>query len=275
MNTINDKINTIIIDSYDSCYNCDISRVINLIDDNKFIVNSGFLGACRGGHVELTETIILHSPIELNDYLNETCEKGHLEIVKLLIKYDRVSSIEKAFNIACNEGYVDIVQLFLNIYEIDDDMLSNGIMWAYDNYHDEVALLLISLNNINIIGEGLYYACLQKKIGIIMVIFCKLELFTEIEQISILNEGINGACLKNHNDLVKTLILAGANNFSHINQLTKLDIKLFRLCKDPNCKFEDALKNDPFYTFLLCTKMKGRFYNFPTDLTRLVGNMLY
>ncbi len=64
-----------------------------------------------------------------------------------------------------------------------------------------------------------------------------------------------------------------------LKKVKKMDLKWYNLCKNYGVISEEPLEEilfrDSFYTFLLCTKMKGRFCNFPTELTRLVGELIF
>jgi len=157
---------------------------------------------CKDGKVEEVQKLLQNSQINLNwqnqnKYLTPfyiACEKGHLEIVKLLLNDSRVD-ITKAddhdytpFYIACQEGHTNIVELLLNDKRVDinkvsreSDGLTPFSVACYEGHIEIVKLLLnerkIDINEKDIRGfTGLDWAKHKGKTDIVKLI----ESFQEI-----------------------------------------------------------------------------------------------
>ena len=82
------------------------------------------------GNVEEVTNFLQNTQIDLKGYSYGTpfliaCDRGHIEIVKLLLNDNRVD-VNKAnkygwtpFSTACEKGYIEIVKLLLNDQRID------------------------------------------------------------------------------------------------------------------------------------------------------------
>jgi len=85
--------------------------------------------------------------VDDNFAIKSACDKGHLEIVKLLLQDERVDPSaggNSALRWASNYGYIKIVKLLLQDERVDPNAeFSCAIRWAIQNNHKEIVKLLM------------------------------------------------------------------------------------------------------------------------------------
>jgi len=98
-----------------------------------------FFIACEKGHIEVVKLLVSNQKVDINyanngreTSLNIACKRGHIEIVKLLLNDQRVD-VNKAdnggitpFHSACRNGHLEIVKLFINDQRVDVNKAENG-----------------------------------------------------------------------------------------------------------------------------------------------------
>jgi len=160
--------------------------------------------ACEDGKVEDVVRLLQNSQININwqnqnddlrTPLNIACQKGHLDIVKLLLKDEKIE-VDKAtnygatpFNSACYNGHLEIVKLLLNDERVDVNKAANDgwtSLWsACVHGHIEIVKLLLNDQRVDVnkagnvgFGTPFYVAC---RYGRTVVVKYLLERGREID----------------------------------------------------------------------------------------------
>lgn len=161
--------------------------------------NSGFKGACYGGHTKIIMDMIKYGKIDIDAGILGACAGGRIDIIRLLASYCRYTPANAGFALACINGHSDMVQLMMKKGAADMDV---GVSHACIHGH---------LNAIKLIFEeyptytlaNLQYACQGGNIDIIN--------FMLKNGADNWNYGLKGACRGGHMDIVKLMIKKGAS----------------------------------------------------------------
>lgn len=99
---------------------CGHTEIVKLfLNDSRISTNSINCGdslsaACEFGYVEIVEYMIQYLGIYPDEEsIQQTLYNEHIEVIKVLIKYDRVDHTG-ILSWACRNGYVELVQLLIN-----------------------------------------------------------------------------------------------------------------------------------------------------------------
>lgn len=143
---------------------------------HNYEVDTGFWGACEGGHKDLVNFFMARCPESRRNYiegLKGACRGGHKDLAELMMANGAVGCLDSALQIACRMGYKELVEL----------MLAKGATWY---------------------NGGLTAACVggHKELA-------ELMLFKGVAWCS-LNSGLSSACKGGYQELVKLLIDKGA-----------------------------------------------------------------
>ncbi len=189
-----------------ACLGNHMNIVELLIFKGAYEYNWGFRNSCYGGHLEMTKFLIHKGASEYN-----SCLRGHINIVKLLISYNDNNSIyplliNGGLSNACLRGHSDIINLLITNGASDYD---RGLVNACYGGHLEIINLMIEKGATNW-KESLFNACLGGHMNIVEFMFDKLH----YNNLDILNNCLNYACSGGHRNIVELLIIRGANNWT-------------------------------------------------------------
>lgn len=105
----------VVINSLDifkaTCYRGDHLSIIKS-KKNELWLNQGFRSACKGGHKELAELMIIKGADDYNIGLYNTCRGGHKELVELMI-IKGASDWNRARNAGRQGGHQELVELMI------------------------------------------------------------------------------------------------------------------------------------------------------------------
>lgn len=89
--------------------------------DSEFILSWGFLGACEGGNVDIVNFYIEKGVNGENNWsswyhgFSMACEKGHMNVVKLLMSKIHHSTLNDCIERAYKTGHLEIVEILINV----------------------------------------------------------------------------------------------------------------------------------------------------------------
>lgn len=156
--------------------------------------NSGLIGACESGNINIAILTIEKGANNFDKALHKACEKGHLYIVMLLIMKG-AKDLYSGFLVACEKGHVEIVDFLVK--SISDS--GNGFLTACEKGHLDVVKLLIDKQKF--IGDPAFInACIGGNIDIVKLIINRTG--TGISH----KAGFMTACYKGHTDIVNLII---------------------------------------------------------------------
>ncbi|XP_063406049.1 uncharacterized protein LOC134690009 [Mytilus trossulus] len=176
------------------------------------------------------------------------CENGHLELLKMLLRYGADATIKKntddsPLSVACENGHTTIVNEILRITDVDKDYQNkNGyspLYFACQNGHAQIVQnLLIHKANINLCTKldvsPLFIACEK---GYLSIVKNLLSYGANINRQN--NTGqvpLHAACYKNHLEVVRMLL--DKDNIS-VNILDNKNISpLYATCQCSKGHFE-------------------------------------
>ena len=96
-------------------FNKDVHKIVTegILNQNNDI-NSGLIGSCIGGHINIVKKIInSHNNIDidiLESAFTQACIGGFADIVTILIEQG-VTNLEDGFIISCEKGHLELVEI--------------------------------------------------------------------------------------------------------------------------------------------------------------------
>ncbi len=160
--------------------------------------NCMFIGACKGGHIDLVKRgIALGADSWTMGYL-EACASGHLDIVVLLLGYSNTR--ELGIMRACAGGHENIIN-YMGEVSVSPDLLYAACRSGNMNLINR-----FMRHDIQYYNAGLSGACRGGCLDIVslMVSFGATDF----------NAGLYGACAGGHIDIVELMISLGADDYS-------------------------------------------------------------
>eukprot|EP01126_Amoeba_proteus_P058870 TRINITY_DN7648_c0_g1_i4.p1 TRINITY_DN7648_c0_g1~~TRINITY_DN7648_c0_g1_i4.p1 ORF type:complete len:991 (+),score=246.37 TRINITY_DN7648_c0_g1_i4:124-3096(+) len=221
-------------------------------------VSEIFLRACLNGKYQNVECILECQEVSgklnsqnFNNGIELASQQNHLEIVRLLLKDERVQSIDKALYLSCRHGHLIISEVLLNSRKLKCENLDfNNILKAILQHHHVGLLptLLLKMVEKNIIIPNLVeLACKYSCTDAIKYVFQKgcdfpplsrqvegtLQILTEREDIELLSLLMNPPFISNINpkDIIESLdvaILKKKNNKLLVKILCTAAVNLWK-----------------------------------------------
>lgn len=188
-----------------SCLEGDIEEIKNIIENcelsttnNAIILNTLFT-ACEKGHLEIAKILIDHiSDISKYTVLKIT-NYGHVSIVDYLVnrhQYIDEDFLDAAFRLACSKGYTDIVKMFID-YSNDNDKANDNTMQHALYYGNLDVVKILHISGKFIPTENLFN-CIGGHIEIIKyMIECPSNTCRDL---------LIGACKTRHLNVIRYLI---------------------------------------------------------------------
>jgi len=151
-----------------------------LISLNCGSVSDNFKNTIKNGHLIVLKDFLSHFdkdyPFDWNNGYLIACEEGYLDIIQLLIEIDGSFDWNIGLEIACVEGYLDIVQLMINK---GVRVFDKAFLYACREGHLAIVDLLIQHDIDNsILQDGLDIAIVMGYIDIIPLLGNVLDIRT-------------------------------------------------------------------------------------------------
>lgn len=178
--------------------------VLKRIFNNKCKLISILLSGCINGDIELVQKLIKIGSDKLNinifnEFLLSACKYGHKDIVDLLILHG-ANDYNSGLRFSCLYGHKDIVKLILEYCDHDLDF-NRYLSCACWNFHKDIAELMIGYGA-NDFNQCLYEACLNGRKDIVD--------YTIKLGANGWNGGLCSACFGNHEEISEYMIKRGA-----------------------------------------------------------------
>ena len=194
-------------------YNCDFF----IGGDTQYGIND-LSGAIHNGNLDLVFKIlptVINDDTEVNESLYASCGYGYVDIVKVLVTLPNVLPnyvFYKPLNIACRNGYTEVVELLLS-REIKEDISSKMIRDDLNKAFN----IACEYGHIDIVKLFLKYPCLQPEYnGNNSILMATTKGYVEIVSSLLQCEGISpqfndnlilvNAIIYGYNDIVKLLL---------------------------------------------------------------------
>jgi len=197
---------------------------------------------CRMGYVEELKTLIkLGVKINLNSGFIDACRFGHINILKLLldnkVKTNYLNNNgQSGFMLACSYGHIEIVKLLLEKNnKIKDDLnLKNmtALMYSCISNRIDIVKLLIS-NKVNLNKKDLTdFNALMHAVNKNNIEIVELLLDNGVKVDTISETCINNCIKEGYESMINLLILRGYNNISNEKLLfLGISYNMYNLCK--------------------------------------------
>ncbi len=215
-----------------------------------------FTASCEGGNIELIKKFV-------NDDhcmgLNNACKGGHIEVVEFLIDNSKNNDYDSALAGACHGGNIDVVNFIISK---GANKFNNGLFYSARGGHIEIVKLLLE-KGANEYIRGLLGACRGGQYKIV-------ELFLSIHNYDIdeYNEAFEVACSSENIDIIKLLILKGADDYDYL-KYRSLGCKILYMQLTRKITTLPIKKEHPQYHLL-----KVYRYKIP-DIDRLINKYLF
>ena len=124
------------------CKSGDMEKVRDILMDTAHVVytyNSGLVGACEGGHMEIVMLMLERGADNYDHGLDYACERGHMEIVKLMLEKG-ATYYNWGLVGACESGHMEIVKLML---ERGATVYNGSLEGACRGSHRHIVLFLL------------------------------------------------------------------------------------------------------------------------------------
>jgi ankyrin repeat protein len=124
---------------FECCKNNDNKSLDMLLVPNLriYYYNSGLLGACCGGHIDIVKKMLSLGANVINYGLKYACMGGHMPIIKLMLQLNP-SEYDSGMYAACKYGHINAVKYLLQYYNhqkhIDIDKYKNNIFKKHNEY---------------------------------------------------------------------------------------------------------------------------------------------
>ena len=175
------------LDPFELIDNNDITQLehyIKHVDINETYIKEPFeyftllSYVCEKGHIEIVQLLLEQDGINVNHFapFAAACFNGHIEIVKLLLQHPNINIIVwSPLSYFCENGYVEIVRLLLEHSNID---VNKGVpvVWACENRHIDIVRLLLERKDIIITqNKHVYNILLKLKRYDLLKVFTNLQ----------------------------------------------------------------------------------------------------
>lgn len=185
---------------------------VKMVDD---AFGLGLEGACRGGHVDVATSMIIHGGAVVFEHwllaIVAACKAGSIEIVEMLqctLHAQTLENYQRIFTAACAGGSLSIVNGFIGLLGKHANY-DEGLVSACRYGRSEIVELMIDKHATNW-GHALMAAC---RSGVMKVVVRIVAMGATQFDSEHFDHGLWGACRGGHSEVAEYMITLGASDW--------------------------------------------------------------